>query len=116
LWHAAGARGSGQISLLNIISELKKICNHPFLFESVREDFRGRDDQALLERMVLTSGKMVVLDKLLRKLKDTGHRVLLFSQVRAKRAGPGLAGASARPAGPSRARARPAAAARRRAR
>jgi chromodomain-helicase-DNA-binding protein 1 len=81
---AAGARGSGQISLLNIISELKKICNHPFLFESVLEDFRGRDDESLLERMVLTSGKMVVLDKLLRKLKATGHRVLLFSQVRAQ--------------------------------
>jgi hypothetical protein len=78
----AGAKGSGQISLLNIISELKKICNHPFLFESVLEDFRGRDDSMLLERMVLTSGKMVVLDKLLRKLKATGHRVLLFSQVR----------------------------------
>jgi chromodomain-helicase-DNA-binding protein 1 len=51
----------------------------------VREDFRGRDDEALLERMVLTSGKMVVLDKLLRKLKETGHRVLLFSQVRGGR-------------------------------
>lgn len=46
------------------------------------EDFRGKDDATLLERMVLTSGKMVVLDKLLRKLKETGHRVLLFSQVR----------------------------------
>ncbi len=80
-----GAKGSGQISLLNIISELKKITNHPFLFESVLEDFRGKDDATLLERMVLTSGKMVVLDKLLRKLKETGHRVLLFSQVRQRR-------------------------------
>lgn len=30
---------------------------------------------------MLTSGKMVLLDKLMRKLKETGHRVLVFSQV-----------------------------------
>lgn len=27
------------------------------------------------------SGKMVLLDKLLRRLRDGGHRVLIFSQV-----------------------------------
>ena len=27
-----GTKGGGQISLLNIITELKKCCNHPFLF------------------------------------------------------------------------------------
>ena len=32
--------------------------------------------------MTVTSGKMVLLDKLLRRLRDTGHRVLIFSQVR----------------------------------
>ncbi len=28
------------------------------------------------------SGKMVLLDKLMRRLKETGHRVLIFSQAR----------------------------------
>ena len=32
-----------------------------------------------------SSGKMVLLDKLLPKLKAQGHKVLLFSQVRAGR-------------------------------
>ena len=70
------------MSLLNIIGELKKCCNHPFLFESAEENYRGsEDDKGAAVRLVVTSGKMSLLDKLLRKLKDTGHRVLLFSQV-----------------------------------
>lgn len=35
-----------------------------------------------VDRLVRTSGKMVLLDKLMRRLKETGHRVLIFSQVR----------------------------------
>lgn len=63
------------MSLLNIITELKKCCNHPFLFESAEADFRGSDvDQNAVDRLVVTSGKMVLLDKLLRRLRDTGHR------------------------------------------
>jgi hypothetical protein len=71
------------VSLLNIISELKKACNHPFLFESAEDEYRGsEEDKSVVERLILTSGKMVLLDKLLRRLRDTGHRVLVFSQVR----------------------------------
>ena len=69
-----GSRGGGQVSLLNIITELKKCCNHPFLFESAEADWRGGDDASAAERLVATSGKMVLLDKLLRRLKETGHR------------------------------------------
>jgi len=75
-----GARGAGNVSLLNIITELKKTCNHPFLFESAEESYRGRDVDAV-ERLVATSGKMKILDKLLTRLKATGHRVLIFSQM-----------------------------------
>jgi len=32
------------------------------------------------ENIIEASGKMVVLDKLLPKLKEAGHRVLIFSQ------------------------------------
>jgi hypothetical protein len=70
------------VSLLNIISELKKACNHPFLFESAEDEYRGsEEDKSVIDRLILTSGKMVLLDKLLRRLRDTGHRVLVFSQV-----------------------------------
>ena len=69
-----GSKG-GQVSLLNIITELKKTCNHPFLFESAEEDYRGgEDDLNAVDRLVVTSGKMVLLDKLMKRLKETGHR------------------------------------------
>ena len=63
------------MKLLNIIMELKKCCNHPFLFPQAEEEYRGREgDVGAVDRLVLTSGKMVLLDKLLRRLKDTSHR------------------------------------------
>jgi hypothetical protein len=34
-----------------------------------------------VQRLVLSSGKVVLLDKLLTRLKETGHRVLTFSQI-----------------------------------
>ncbi|KAJ9527500.1 hypothetical protein QJQ45_025767 [Haematococcus lacustris] len=74
--------GGSQVSLLNIIGELKKTCNHPFLFESAEESFRGSEqDKSAVDRLVMASGKMVLLDKLLKRLKQTGHRVLIFSQM-----------------------------------
>ena len=69
-----GSKG-GRVSHLNIITELKKTCNHPFLFESAEEDYRGgEDDLNAVDRLVVTSGKMVLLDKLMKRLKETGHR------------------------------------------
>ncbi len=72
---AQGTKGGAQVSLLNIITELKKCCNHPFLFSSAEADFRDSGDSAqAVDRLVVTSGKMVLLDKLMRRLKETGHR------------------------------------------
>jgi chromodomain-helicase-DNA-binding protein 1 len=34
-----------------------------------------------IEGTVMSSGKMVLLDQLLKRLKETGHRVLIFSQM-----------------------------------
>lgn len=34
---STGAKGGGHVSLLNVLMELKKCCNHPFLFESAEE-------------------------------------------------------------------------------
>lgn len=78
-----GVRGN-QVSLLNIVVELKKCCNHPFLFESADHGYGG--DSAIsgtskLERVILSSGKLVILDKLLDRLHETNHRVLIFSQM-----------------------------------
>lgn len=64
--------------------ELKKCCNHPFLFESADHGYGGDaniNDSSKVERIVLSSGKLVILDKLLIRLRETNHRVLIFSQV-----------------------------------
>ncbi|KAG6792807.1 hypothetical protein POTOM_001966 [Populus tomentosa] len=78
-----GVRGN-QVSLLNIVVELKKCCNHPFLFESADHGYGGdisTNDSSKLERIILSSGKLVILDKLLVRLHKTKHRVLIFSQM-----------------------------------
>jgi hypothetical protein len=56
---------------------LKKTCNHPFLFENATDPTAPNR----VEAIVRNSGKLVLLDKLLKRLKDRGHRVLIFSQM-----------------------------------
>lgn len=83
---SAGAKG-GHFSLLNIMSELKKASNHPYLFdnaeERVLEKFGdgSRSRGNILRGLIMSSGKMVLLDQLLTRLKKDGHRVLIFSQM-----------------------------------
>ncbi|CAK9238133.1 unnamed protein product [Sphagnum jensenii] len=79
-----GVRGNNQVSLLNIVVELKKCCNHPFLFESADHGYGGdasTNDNNKVQRIVLSSGKLALLDKLLTRLRETNHRVLIFSQM-----------------------------------
>lgn len=80
----AGNRGS-QISLLNVMSELKKASNHPYLFDGAEErvlDKAGSySRENTLKGMIMSSGKMVLLEQLLTRLKKEGHRVLIFSQM-----------------------------------
>lgn len=59
--------------------ELKKASNHPFLFEGA--ETRSDNREETLKGIVTNSGKMVLLDKLLARLKQDGHRVLVFSQM-----------------------------------
>ncbi|KAK9170964.1 Bromodomain/HAS/DEXDc/SNF2 domain containing protein [Cryptosporidium meleagridis] len=68
---------SNKTQMLNLLMQLRKTCNHPYLFDGVEpgppyvEGFH----------MVEASGKMVLLHKLLPKLFSQGSRVLLFSQM-----------------------------------
>ena len=72
-----------KMSLLNIMMELKKASNHPFMFPNAEERFlEGRDSREdQLKALITTSGKMMLLDQLLTKMKKDGHRVLIFSQM-----------------------------------
>lgn len=77
-----GAKGQKQ-SLLNIMMELKKASNHPFMFPAAEERLIPADARRdeVLRALVTSSGKMMLLDQLLTKLKRDGHRVLIFSQM-----------------------------------
>ncbi|XP_043222807.1 chromodomain-helicase-DNA-binding protein Mi-2 homolog isoform X1 [Amphibalanus amphitrite] len=78
----AKSGGGQQMSLLNIMMELKKCCNHPYLF-SVASNEAPKLPNGMYETEAVTksSGKLVLLAKMLEKLKAEGHRVLIFSQM-----------------------------------
>lgn len=59
--------------------ELKKAANHPFLFDGA--EMKTDSPEETLKGLVMNSGKMVLLDKLLARLRNDGHRVLIFSQM-----------------------------------
>ncbi|KAL2919633.1 ATP-dependent DNA helicase Hrp3 [Polyrhizophydium stewartii] len=74
------AQGNGKlVSLQNVAMELKKVSNHPYLFEGAETQALSRDEQ--LRGIIMNSGKMVLLDKLLVRLREGNHRVLIFSQM-----------------------------------
>jgi len=70
-------------SLSNLAMELRKCCNHPFLIKGAETELgKHFEGKTPLEQLVQSSGKMMLLDKLLPKLQKDGHRVLIFSQFR----------------------------------
>merc|ERR1711962_1492838 len=75
-----GSKGSA-VSLCNIVVELKKCCNHAYLTKPPDDREAGVTKEEQLERLLRGSGKVLLLDKLLVRLKETGHRVLIFSQM-----------------------------------
>ncbi|KAK0167266.1 hypothetical protein PV327_004688 [Microctonus hyperodae] len=72
--------GAGKIEkmrLQNILMQLRKCCNHPYLFDGAEPGPPYTTD----EHLVYNCGKMVILDKLLPKLQEQDSRVLIFSQM-----------------------------------
>jgi len=68
---------SGKTAILNIVMQLRKCCNHPYLFEGVED----RSLDPLGEHLIDNCGKLSMVDKLLKKLKERGSRVLIFTQM-----------------------------------
>ncbi|PAV85356.1 hypothetical protein WR25_12784 isoform B [Diploscapter pachys] len=74
--------GGTQMSLINIIMELKKCSNHPYLFvKASLEAPKLKNGMYEGTALIKNAGKFILLQKMLRKLKDDGHRVLIFSQM-----------------------------------
>ncbi|ADM12452.1 SNF2 DNA/RNA helicase [Encephalitozoon intestinalis ATCC 50506] len=62
--------------LMNVVMQLRKCCNHPYLFPDAEPEPYTND-----KHIIENSGKMIVLDKLLESLRARGSRVLIFSQM-----------------------------------
>jgi len=75
------AIASGKISMHNRMVQLRKICNHPYLFHpycrGVPNSYRYLIDNDLINLCC----KFRLLDIILPKFKAKGHRVLLFNQM-----------------------------------
>jgi ATP-dependent DNA helicase len=65
------AEGKTYKSLLNRVMQMRKCCNHPYLINDVEET---------TEHLVESSGKLKLLDRMLRHFFKHGHKVLIFSQ------------------------------------
>ena len=96
-------KGGNMPKLMNIQMELRKCCNHPFLINGIEQtemenleknildtmniqhvkkfDKKNFEEQRMNDILIPTSGKMVLIDKLLPKLRKEGHKVLIFSQM-----------------------------------
>ncbi|KAG2730752.1 hypothetical protein G9P44_005901 [Scheffersomyces stipitis] len=75
----AGGAKSGIKGLNNKIMQLRKICNHPFVFEEVEAVLNS--SKLTNDLIWRTSGKFELLDRVLPKFKASGHRVLMFFQM-----------------------------------
>ncbi|XP_061045463.1 chromodomain-helicase-DNA-binding protein 1 isoform X2 [Eubalaena glacialis] len=74
-----GSKGSTS-GFLNIMMELKKCCNHCYLIKPPdNNEFYNK--QEALQHLIRSSGKLILLDKLLIRLRERGNRVLIFSQM-----------------------------------
>ena len=72
-----GECGADNFQKLNsLLMQLRKCCNHPFLFSGTDVP----EDGVPVEELIEASGKLAVLDRMMQKLMEGGHRVVLFSQ------------------------------------
>jgi chromodomain-helicase-DNA-binding protein 4 len=58
--------------------ELRKLCGHPYLLDGMEPHTRNQSEAN--RQLLMVSGKMVLLEKMMSKLKLQGHRVLIYSQ------------------------------------
>lgn len=66
-------------SLNNILMDLRQCLCHPFCFRADVED-KTADAEQMHRNLVAASGKLMLLNVMLPKLHERGHRVLIFSQ------------------------------------
>lgn len=74
-----------------MVIQLRKICQHPFVFDTTDNDIMNHlrlttqqyyktEDELVTASLARTAGKFELLDRILPKLFATGHKVLIFFQ------------------------------------
>ena len=83
-----GTTNANVPNLMNTMMELRKCCIHPYLLNGAEEQIQHEmkvpqsgDSDLHHVALIQSSGKLVLVDKLLPKLRSNGHRVLIFSQM-----------------------------------
>jgi len=66
-----------KIQLLNILMQLKKVCNHPYLFPKIEKGPPYIEGDHLIDN----SMKLRIMDVLLKRIFNQGDKVLIFSQM-----------------------------------
>lgn len=66
-----------RIQLQNVLMQLKKCCNHPYLFDNVEPGPPYMDGEHIID----ASMKFKVLDHLIPKLLGEDCKILIFSQM-----------------------------------
>ncbi|XP_043699525.1 protein CHROMATIN REMODELING 4-like isoform X2 [Telopea speciosissima] len=72
-------KGVAQKSMLNIVMQLRKVCNHPYLIPGTEPD--SGSVEFLQEMRIKASAKLTLLHSMLKVLRREGHRILIFSQM-----------------------------------
>ncbi|KAI3700239.1 hypothetical protein L2E82_44860 [Cichorium intybus] len=80
LRNTAVSRGPQQ-SMLNIVMQLRKVCNHPYLIPGTEPELDSGSVEFLHEMRIKASAKLSLLHSMLKILHKDGHRVLIFSQM-----------------------------------
>ena len=68
-----------RVSLLNLLNNLRLVCNHPNLF-LFRRDFQIPKKDKFREEFIESSNKLKLVERLIKKLLESNHKILLFSQ------------------------------------
>ncbi|KAJ9100771.1 hypothetical protein QFC19_005510 [Naganishia cerealis] len=81
----------GAAALQNMVIQLRKICQHPFVFDTTDNDIMAHlratamdqyesENELVTATLARTAGKFELLDRILPKMFATGHKVLIFFQ------------------------------------
>jgi len=80
-----GKSSGGTKALMNTIMQLRKLCNHPFMFQHIEEAYARHvgmpTDTVIGPDVFRASGKFELLDRIFPKMRASGHRILLFCQM-----------------------------------